>query len=252
MTSRRSRYDTIFGAFPSVISGGTSDLYTKLVAYWKLEEASGTRADAKGSNTLTDGNTVTQQTGKIGSCGQFTSANTETLYIADNATLRTGDIDFALSAWVYSDSTPGGIRQVIGKWGASTKQEYRIRFNNGNSRFEAQVSSTGVDAVQSGIVYTYANATWFFVMMWHDATNNLLGIRVNESESTQSHLLGVYALGDVNFSLGGSGQASPTQLWDGRIDEAAFWKSYIPSSTERTWLYNSGSGRSFQNIYDYV
>ena len=34
-----------------------SALYTNLIAYWKLDEASGNRADSKGSNTLTDTNT---------------------------------------------------------------------------------------------------------------------------------------------------------------------------------------------------
>ena len=41
-------------------------LTDSIVAYWKLEEASGSRADVVGGNTLTDNNTVTGNPGKLG------------------------------------------------------------------------------------------------------------------------------------------------------------------------------------------
>ena len=247
MTSRRSRYDTIFGAFPSVIPGGTSDLYTKLVAYWKLEEASGTRDDAIGANDLTDNNTVTQQTGKIDSCAQFTTANSESLSIADNATLRMGDINFCTAAWVYADTL--GTRAILAKWDGVAANEYRLRYNNSSGRMEIRCSSTGVDDNGCSVALTINTATWYYVMGWHDATNNLMGVSVNDTVNTVSYLLGV-ATGAAAFHIGSlSGGSSH---WNGRIDEVALWKNYIPNSTERTWLYNSGSGRSFQNIYDYV
>src|SRR6056300_304684 len=46
--------------------GGTSVVSTTdLVSFWKLDEASGTRVDAFGSNDLTDNNTVGQGTGTV-------------------------------------------------------------------------------------------------------------------------------------------------------------------------------------------
>ena len=70
----------------------TCTLPTNLIAYWKLDEASGTRNDSKGANHLTDNNTVTQAVGKVGNAAQFTLANSEYLSIADNADLSAGDI----------------------------------------------------------------------------------------------------------------------------------------------------------------
>ena len=81
----------------TVDSGCT--LTTSLIAHWNLDEASGTRVDAKGGNDLTDNNTVTQATGIVSNAGQFTAANSEYLSIADNAALSTGDIDFTIPLW---------------------------------------------------------------------------------------------------------------------------------------------------------
>src|SRR5574341_2164717 len=78
-----------------------------LISFWELEEASGTRLDATASdNDLTDNNTVTQATGKVGNAAQFTRANTEYLSIAHNTSIACGDIDQTRCAWVYLDSKP--------------------------------------------------------------------------------------------------------------------------------------------------
>src|SRR3990167_8248201 len=82
-------------------------LPTSLMAYFKLDEASGTRVDSKSTNDLTDNNTVTQAVGKVANAAQFTSANSEYLSIGDTLDLSTGDIDFTISGWMYPDSHPG-------------------------------------------------------------------------------------------------------------------------------------------------
>lgn len=55
--------------------GAVSPLLTSLIAHWKLDEASGTRNDSHGTNHLTDNNTVTTATAKLGTnAAQFTAA----------------------------------------------------------------------------------------------------------------------------------------------------------------------------------
>src|SRR5690348_11404000 len=71
-------------------------LTDSLVGYWKLDEASGSRADSAGANTLTDNNTVAGLAGLISNAGDFERDNSESLSIADNAALSMGDIDFTL------------------------------------------------------------------------------------------------------------------------------------------------------------
>ena len=55
-----------------------------LVAYWTLDEASGTRSDSVGSSDLTDINTVTSAPGILNGAAQFTAANNEYFEVADN------------------------------------------------------------------------------------------------------------------------------------------------------------------------
>jgi len=107
-------------------------LTDNLISFWGLEETSGTRVDAHGTNNLTDNNTVTSATGKVGTAGQFTNANSEYLSITDNASLSTGDIDFSAQAWVYFDSF-GTQRGIINKGATFPDLEWVMRSNTSGS-----------------------------------------------------------------------------------------------------------------------
>jgi hypothetical protein len=65
-------------------------LTDNLIAFWGLEEASGTRNDAHGSNHLIDNNTVGSATGRVGTCANFDRFTDEHLSIVDNAALSLG------------------------------------------------------------------------------------------------------------------------------------------------------------------
>src|SRR6185295_10218115 len=98
-----------------------------LVAYWKLDETSGSRSDSFGSNTLTDNNTVGSTAGKVGNAAQFIQANTEYLSAADNAALSVADIDFTFAFWVYLDSkttgTSGNAALIVKESPAASEYE---------------------------------------------------------------------------------------------------------------------------------
>src|ERR1041385_3310343 len=84
--------------------GGASSLLTSLVASWKFDESSGNAADATGrSNTLTNNNTVTYNTGQLSNAAYFASASSQYFSIASNSDLTFGDIDFTWAAWIYTD-----------------------------------------------------------------------------------------------------------------------------------------------------
>jgi hypothetical protein len=212
---------------------------TNLVAYWKLDETSGTRADSKGSNNLTDNNTVTYAPGRLGNAGHFKSANSEYLSIVDNTDLSTGDIDFSLSAWVQAESL--GNRVVIAKWNSLTPQrEYYLWYSNTNSRFEFGVrdsgdtTNTAVNATNFGAAST---ATWYFLYAYHDSLANEIGISVNNGAVNTTPTSSGVRDGTAAFTIGV--QADPTNYWDGLIDEVAFWKRTL-TAAERTRLYEDG------------
>jgi hypothetical protein len=226
----------------------SAQLTTSLIAYWELGEASGNRADSHGSNTLADNNTVTQAAGKVGNAADFERDNTEYLSIADNAALSTGDIDVTMCAWVYFESLAmgaGQIRQIISKEGASDG-EYYLFYDSTADRLTFTVY--GAAAYGSGAGVSWGSApsatTWYFVCGWHDATANTITIQVdNGTPLSTSHAAGIF---DSNgaFRLGLN---SAAQSMDGLIDQVGFWKRVL-TSDERSFLYNSGNGRSYADV----
>jgi hypothetical protein len=224
---------------------GPSTLLTSLISYWKLEEASGTRADAvtASGNDLTDNNTVTQNPGIIANAAQFTRVNTEYLSHADNASLSTGDIDYTVAAWVYLDSKPGNMG-VIAKDSGGANREYVLQYTNASVRFVFTVLDTAGSTIGLVTANTFgapATATWYLVIAWHDSVNNVVGISVNAGTADTAVTTGVPADKTATFYIGADQAVSN---WDGRIDEVGFWKKVL-TATERTTLYNGGVGRTY-------
>ena len=217
---------------------------TGAVSCWNLDEASGTRNDAIGTNHLTDNNTVTQAAGKVGNAAQFTAANSEYLSRASNATLQTGDIDFTVAAWVYLDSKATS-RYIMAKGGAGLTLEYQLYYHQASDRlrfeiFDVAVNSVGVaDAVEIGSPST---GTWYFIVAWHDAAANTVSIQVNNGTVSSAATTGTITADVQHFVIGNNGFGD-NLFFDGRVDVAAFWKRVL-TSAERTALYNGGNGRA--------
>jgi hypothetical protein len=236
-------------AVASAAVGPVAGLLGRLISYWSLEEASGTRNDAHGTNHLTDNNTVTNAAGKVGNAAAFASASSEYLSIADNATLSRGDTAFTIALWArFATRTNGGI---FSKWASAGQREYTIFDNNTdhvpNNRMCFQISadgtaSTRVDATSFG---NLATGTWYFVVVRHDPVANTISIQVNDSAvDSASHSGGAFN-GTSALDIGRLLPA--TYPLNGNIDEIGLW-GRILTLAESTWLYNSGSGRAYADL----
>ncbi|MFN8370239.1 MAG: LamG domain-containing protein [Bacteriovoracaceae bacterium] len=209
-----------------------TNLTTGLTAFWDMDENSGDRIDSLGTNDLTDNNTVAATGGRVDNSAVFDSANSEYLSSITNSDLETGDIDFTLSFWVYltdnSVSTP-----LINKWGGTT-DEFSVEWvNSGDIRFKVGTGTVNYST-------SLNNNTWYHIVAYHDATNNLIGISLNGgTATTAAHATG-NSVGDSNFYIGRD--SGGTTYFTGRIDAVGFWKKVL-TSYERKVLYNSGSGR---------
>ncbi len=230
-----------------------------LTSFWELEEASGARADAHGTNNLVDNNTVTSAAGKVGTAAQFTAASSEYLSIIDNASISTGDVDWWLALWGYPDTLTGDPT-LASRWNASTgNREYWLGYLSTSGRYALQVSpdgsSSGNTTVSANNRGAASTGAWDFVMAWHDSVNNTINIRVNHGTAdSAAHTTGVFDSAAV-FRLGAliSGAGSLTEFWNGRLDQAAFGKSPsggIAALADEisSVLYNSGSGRTYAAI----
>lgn len=219
-------------------------LTDSLIAYWKLDEASGDASDSVGSNTLTDHSSVGTGTGKINGARHFTKASGQFLTIADNTALSTGDIDFTIAGWVNADSLSSTMG-IICKWlQASSQREYRLDY--ASSRFRWLLSSAGTSAdlvLSADNLGAPSTGTWYFIVAWHDSVNNVAGIQVNDgTANTSSYSSGVFN-GTAGFDIGTSESAAGIPF-DGLVDEVGFWKRILTSG-EKTQLYNGGNGLAY-------
>lgn len=222
-------------------------LTDNLISHWSLEESSGAALDDHGSNDLDDNATVETTTGKVGNARNFASASAEHFSHSDNADLSTGDIDFTVALWLNLASKPASsFLTAIGKYDISADHEYGLTYDTSADRLIWGVSANGsadvnVTASTAGALST---GTWYFVVAWHDSANNQIGIQVNNGTAdTASHSGGVFD-GTAFFIIGA---LQGGNNWDGPIDQVGFWKRLL-TSEEKTWLHNSGAGRSYAEI----
>lgn len=225
-------------------------LLDNLIAYWKLDETSGTRSDSHGSNHLSVNGLPGTAAGPA-NLGNGVAINdavapVQYLYRADNADLSAGDIDFTVQAWFYlTDNT--GNRGLVAKWdssGSVATCEYSLRYLTGPDRIEWRVGDGSTNTtLHADTLGSPSLNTWYHAVAWHDASANQIGIAINAGTAdTASHSTGVLdATGD--FAVGRPG-AFAGQYWDGRLDGVALWKRVL-SSTERSDLYNAGAGLEY-------
>ena len=220
---------------PAQPASADSPLLTDLVAYWTLDEASGTRADSVGANDLADTGGVEQATGTIGQAASFPSA-TKYLSIADNADLSTGDVGFTVAGWVYPTNLSGAqAKMIASKWNAA--EEYTLYLTNGGSTGNA-VFHYGATAVTGGAVSLDA---WYFVVGWYDPDLDTVYVQVNNGTVAETATTAP-SDGSSSFMLG-SLDGSVGQFF-GRIDSVGVWKRML-TSDERMMLYNAGVGCAY-------
>jgi hypothetical protein len=212
------------------------------VAFWKLDEATGTqRNDSRGENHLTDNGTISQITGKVGFAAGGTTGG-HYLELLDNADMSLGtDTAMTLAGWVRFTSV-SGTRSIIGKGGqtggSATDYPYRLELAP-VTQFRFHVSNNvSVQSVFASSFGTVPNTTWIFVAAWHDPNANTVNIQVNNG-----------AVDSGAYSAGTYDDTGPFRMFrvlnqsgmEGALDAWGFWKRVLTSG-ERTLLYNNGDG----------
>lgn len=228
--------------------GGGSTLNTSLIAYWKLDEASGSRSDSEPTGTaqnLSDSGTTASATGKINNGADFEFSSTTYLSRSDSSDLSLGaDTDFTIAGWVKMESDTGFFAGIVAKnGGADNTDEYVVLYNPGLQRFQFKVangsSSQTVTADNLGIPST---ATWYHIVAIHDSTADQIKLIINNGTADTASWSGGTQDGTAEFRIGAM-TYNGGLAFDGIIDEVGFWKKAL-SASEITELYNSGSGKT--------
>lgn len=218
-------------------------LVDNIVSYWKMDEASGNRADSVGSNTLTANGTggVGSAAGKINDAADIESADDDYLSITDAA--QTGlDIlgNFTLSVWMKPESLSGAVSPgIVTKLTAGTGYAFVLDWSSAPAwkpTWVREDSSTPLQGASAPSVGNWIHYVWTF-----DGTD--LRLYTNGALDGGPAAYTSHSDSGANFNIGRSVLYS-SRKYDGLIDEVGVWSRAI-TAAEVTSLYNSGAGLTY-------
>jgi hypothetical protein len=209
-------------------------LTDSLVSYWKLDETSGTRSDAHGSNDLTDNNTVGSATGIINNGADFERGNSEYL----NCGGADFDVtDHTISFWVKLESTPGSTMGMVCRYADATNRTFYVYINGSN---QVQYIVRGASASNIVVGPTVSTGGWYHIVARYDDTNKTIELDVNGTNYSNTATAGIRADNITDLEIGQLNGA----YFDGIIDEVGFWSRTLTDG-EVAQLYNSGAGLAY-------
>jgi hypothetical protein len=227
----------------SVVGGVTVNPLAAVpwVGQWKFN---GDGQDSIGINHLTGTGTPTFTAGKLGGAAGATNlvaASNQYWTVADNADLRTGNVNFMACAWVYLASKPANPG-IVGK---NYSEEWRVDYNATPDRYRFEIRN-------SSNVYVVLNADsfgspplneWHLIVAWHNAVEDTLNICVNNGAIDSITTGGVFPSSGTAPLIIGSIIDSAGRF-NGRIDCVGFAKGLgsIPTQAILDALWNGGAG----------
>ena len=207
-----------------------------LAAYWKMDEASGTRQDSSGNgHQLTEVNTVNSASGIIGNCAQFSGSN----YLQTNSFGVPVNSDFTVSAWVNlpRDQSAGGA-SFLGNYDGNGLQFA----NNIQGSYTMQTYFfPGSAALGFSVPANFGS--WQHLVLVRSG-NFLYGYSNGVSLGAAVSVAGKTFPGGSSLYVGAHVSSWTNQgEWfiAGGLDEIGVWSRAL-SASEVTRLYNSGQG----------
>jgi len=189
-----------------------------------------------------DSNTVLTQ---VGGATNFVAASSQLLSIDSNPSIDpSGTGSFCFSFWFKRNETITlGPRWVLSKYSNADRSVF-WNFENGTGTLRFAVSTNNVDFVfvDNSDYATNANG-WNFALTWYDGTADKVYSQINngtvrESAGTATSV----RASSLPFTVGAGGGG--VNAFVGDLDEITFHKRVL-TADERTWLYNSGAGRTY-------
>jgi len=216
----------------------TSTLLNQLIAYWKLDELSGTRAKTAGSCSSCDLTAVNapDTAAGAGTYALSLDGSSQYLSISSNSSLQVSG-EFGVCAWVRPTSIGAGTGPIANKDNSGGNREYSLYRSTAAVGFLVGDGTGG--APQSITTGTMTAATRNFACGWWQSSDSK--VRVSLNNGTAAVSAGTITPGSAanSFYIGYDG----TNYQGGMIGPVYFWKGAYPSSSQITSVYNSGSGK---------
>ena len=230
---------------------GADPLLVDLVAYWKMDEASGTRADAtgRGNDLLEVGGAVASVPGRVGNAASFEIEASSYLRASSSPDLITGTTDYAWALWANVSAETVFVPWVSKYEGFYAKTEYYLSadlaydeaalfFWNGAPPF-VSVNCT----IQAPLI----PGTWYFFVFQYDVTARRASASLNGAALIYSDAVGTgdhATLTTTDPVLVGADPLNFIPYETHRMDEMGRWNRLLTMS-EIVQLYNLGSGQTY-------
>ena len=202
-----------------------------LISVYQFNESSGsTAADSirggAGAGTLNGGTSFVA--GKIGNAADFDGT---TGYITALNTAPTGTTSFSVAAWVWADSAPVW-GTIVKNWGGATPGAFHLGFNLGTGQVSNYVSAPTFGPVVDPSVLGLG--AWHHIALTYDGGAGTQTLYVDGasvgSASASGSLTAIGTLMGIGAKLDDT-QVGPDPgapgLWDGKIDDLAFWDNTL-------------------------
>jgi hypothetical protein len=217
---------------------------TSLISHWRLNESSGSRADAHGTNTLTDDSSVGSTTGKIGSAANFVASSTDSLSRADNADLRLTATNASICCWVKL-TTKTVDHVYVSKWGTGFDLEYGLQYSQSTDRLRFVVGNGTTNFVATADAFgSPSTGVWYFLQARIDDTAKTAEISINAAGWNSVSYNGSIKNGTNIFYVGRRVAAATPNYADASIDSLSIWKRKL-SDAEFAKLYRAGNGLDY-------
>lgn len=215
-------------------------LTDNIVAYWKLDEASGNATDATGNgHTLTPTNSPTYDSGLINNGGDFGpgSGSVRKFTTAGNIGIDGGNI--TMSAWFFklSGNTQAGWAVSCGS--SVSQVLYYIQYDGTKivlGRWKVPSSNITINGS------SLTDGSWHHVVLTYNGTT--LAGYFDNSPITGTATSGNGSSGLVSETSIGNNSQPGASAYRGKIDEVGMWSRAL-SSGEVNTLYNSGAGLQY-------
>lgn len=226
-------------------------LTDNLVAWWTLDESSGTRVDSHDNgNDLSDNNTVGSGTGKKNGSASFVAANSEYLSIAHASQtqldLRGGW--WTVQCWFKLNTGGDSVMGIAHKYAGSNPGGWLIRISD--TRIIINIARNGSSSsMQHNWSSTLNTGQWYHLIYGNDPQNGHDDLYLDGNGDLNTG--GAPFLGNgigANTTDVKVGVDHGSAYFDGEIDELAFWLGRHLTTDEYAELYNNGDGVTYSDF----
>jgi hypothetical protein len=213
---------------------------------WHLGDGStlGLSDSTSNGNTLTNVNTATATTGKVGGGVNLSSASSQYLKVASQTGLK--NQSFTLSAWVYLNSTSGAFA-VFG-WSNSPVGGF-AGWNYIRMASSGKINLLASDAVSKGISNTAISSGGWYHIAVTNASNGDFKFYLNGAADGNGNETTAYSWPSGFYpTIGVDYNSGPVDYYDGKIDEVKYSATIRSADWIAAEYNNQNSPSTFYTI----